>query len=119
VVVIYPRRSIERLENFQFDYLLSLPTVQRIYLDELESEEPNLGLGVVKLIMEQERTALGRAKGLIEQAKQELTDDVIREKLIDLIKTIFVYKLPEKSRKEIEAMFCLSELKQTRVYHCC
>jgi len=116
VVVIYPRRSTERLENFQFDYLLSLPTVQRIYLDELESEEPNLGLGVVKLIMEQERTALGRAKGLIEQAKQELTDDVIREKLIDLIKTIFVYKLPEKSRKEIEAMFGLSELKQTRVY---
>ena len=116
VVVIYPRRSTERLENFQFAYLLSLPTVQRIYLDELESEEPNLGLGVVKLIMEQERTALGRAKGLIEQAKQELTDDVVTEKLIDLIKTIFVYKLPEKSRKEIEAMFGLSELKQTKVY---
>ncbi len=66
--------------------------------------------------MELQRTALGRAKGLIEQAKQELTDDVVREKLIDLIKTIFVYKLPEKNRKEIEAMFGLSELKQTKVY---
>ena len=109
VVVIYPRRSIE-------SYLLSLPTVRRIYLDELEEKEPNLGLGVVKLIMERERTALSRAKGLIQQAKQELTDEVVRDKLIDLIKTIFVYKLPEKSRKEIEAMFGLSELKQTKVY---
>ena len=116
VVVIYPRRSTESLENVQFDYLLDLPTVRRIYLDELESEEPNLGLGVVKLIMERERTALGKAKGLIQQAKQELTDEVVQEKLIDLIKTIFVYKLPEKSRKEIEAMFGLSELKQTKVY---
>jgi len=90
--------------------------VQRIYLNELESEEPNLGLGVVKLIMEKEQKALSQAKGLIEQAKEELTDEAVREKLIDLIKTIFVYKLPENSREEIEAMFGLSELKQTLVY---
>ena len=90
--------------------------MQRIYLNELESEEPNLGLGVVKLIMEKEQKALSQAKGLIEQAKEELTDEAVREKLIDLIKTIFVYKLPEKSREEIEAMFGLSELKQTKVY---
>ncbi len=116
VVVIYPRRSTERLDNDQFSRLLSLATVQRIYLNELESEEPNLGLGVVKLIMEKEQKALSQAKGLIEQAKEELTDEAVREKLIDLIKTIFVYKLPEKSREEIEAMFGLSELKQTKVY---
>ncbi|MFN7524565.1 MAG: Rpn family recombination-promoting nuclease/putative transposase, partial [Dolichospermum sp.] len=36
--------------------------------------------------------------------------------LINLIETIIVYKLPKKSRKEIEAMLGLSELKQTRVY---
>ena len=80
--IIYPRRSTERLNKDQFSELLSLPTVRRIYLNELESEEPNLGLGVVKLIMEKGQKALSQAKGLIEQAKEELTDEAVREKLI-------------------------------------
>jgi predicted transposase/invertase (TIGR01784 family) len=33
-----------------------------------------------------------------------------------VIETILVYKFPKMSREEIEAMFGLSELKQTRVY---
>jgi len=36
--------------------------------------------------------------------------------LIELLETIMVYKLPNKGREEIEAMFGLSELKQTKVY---
>ena len=116
VVVIYPRRSTERLENFQFADLLDLSRVRRIYLNELEEEEPSLAVGVVKLIMSSDRKALERAKGLIQQVKEELTDEVVREKLIDLIKTIFVYKLPNKSRQEIEAMFGLNEIQQTKVY---
>ncbi|MGB3419156.1 MAG: Rpn family recombination-promoting nuclease/putative transposase, partial [Dolichospermum sp.] len=49
-------------------------------------------------------------------ANQQLTDTKIKRDLINLIETIIVYKLPKKSRKEIEAMLGLSELKQTRVY---
>jgi len=33
-----------------------------------------------------------------------------------LIETILVYKFPTMDRQEIEAMFGISELKQTRVY---
>ena len=47
---------------------------------------------------------------------QQLTDATIKRDLINLIETIIVYKLPKKSREEIEAMLGLSELKQTRVY---
>jgi predicted transposase YdaD len=36
--------------------------------------------------------------------------------VIDLVERIVVYKFPQKSREEIEAMFELSDLKQTRVY---
>jgi len=32
------------------------------------------------------------------------------------VERIVVYKFPQKSREEIEAMFELSDLKQTRVY---
>lgn len=91
-----------------------LQRVTRIYLDELG--ESSLGVGVVKLVIETEESAPALAKRLIAQANQQLTDTKIKRDLINLIETIIVYKLPKKSRKEIEAMLGLSELKQTRVY---
>ncbi|MBD0344865.1 MAG: Rpn family recombination-promoting nuclease/putative transposase [Coleofasciculus sp. Co-bin14] len=117
VVVIYPSRSIEREQTLQFGEILALNRVRRIYLDELgETFESSLGVGVVKLVIEPEETAGELARRLIEQARQQLIDEATKRDLIDLIETIIVYKLPQKSREEIEAMLGLSELKQTKVY---
>ncbi len=117
MVAIYPTRNVERSENRHFSYLLAAPQVRRIYLDELDSEaNSSLGVGVVKLIIEGEETVAEKARWLIEQAKQQLVDEVVKANLIELIETIIVYKLPEKSREEIEAMLGLSELRQTKVY---
>ncbi|PSB01324.1 Rpn family recombination-promoting nuclease/putative transposase [Merismopedia glauca] len=122
VVVIYPNRSIEREEILQFNELLTSNRVQRIYLDELGEEgAASLGVGVVKLIIEDDKSVVEKAKVLVEQTKQQLTEPIVQRNLIDLIETIIIYtiiiyKLPHKSREEIEAMFGLSELKQTKVY---
>lgn len=117
VVVIYPTRSVEREQSLHFGKLLTLDGVRRIYLDELgEAAELSLGVGVVKLVIEGEETAPELARRLIEQARQQLSTVATRRDLIDLIETIIVYKLPQKSREEIEAMLGLSELKQTKVY---
>ncbi|MFM6009849.1 MAG: Rpn family recombination-promoting nuclease/putative transposase [Dolichospermum sp.] len=113
-VIIYPSRNIEREQNLQFGEILLLERVTRIYLDELG--ESSLGVGVVKLVIETEKAAPALARRLIAQANQQLTDNKIKRDLINLIETIIVYKLPKKSRKEIEPMLGLSELKQTRVY---
>ncbi|MFM6023910.1 MAG: Rpn family recombination-promoting nuclease/putative transposase, partial [Dolichospermum sp.] len=104
----------EREQNLQFGEILLLERVTRIYLDELG--ESSLGVGVVKLVIETEKAAPALARRLIAQANQQLTDNKIKRDLINLIETIIVYKLPKKSRKEIEPMLGLSELKQTRVY---
>lgn len=91
--------------------------MQRIYLDELgDAADSSIGVGVVKLVVEPQQTAPALAKRLIEQAKQQLANDTTKRDIIDLIETIIVYKLPQKSREEIEAMLGLSELKQTKVY---
>ncbi|ABA23870.1 conserved hypothetical protein [Trichormus variabilis ATCC 29413] len=117
VVVIYPSRGIERQQTIHFDEILVLNRVKRIYLDELgEVAETSLGVGVVKLVIETEDTAPVLARQLIAQAKQQLTDVTAKRDLINLIETIIVYKLPQKSREEIEAMLGLNELKQSRVY---
>ncbi|MEQ9367613.1 MAG: Rpn family recombination-promoting nuclease/putative transposase [Coleofasciculus chthonoplastes F3-SA18-01] len=115
VVVIYPTRRIEREQPLQFRELFS--RVQRIYLDELgDVASDSLGVKIVKLVMETEQTAPEMARQLIDQAQVEITDETRKRDLIDLIETIIVYKLPQKSRQEIEAMLGLSELKQTKVY---
>ncbi len=117
IVVIYPSRSIERKQNHQFGDLLALNQVQRIYLDELEeTTSSSLGIEVVKLVIEPESEAVNRAKSLICQAKEEIIEQNIQQDLIDLIATIIIYKLPQKTRKEIEAMLGLSGLKETKVY---
>ena len=81
-----------------------------------ETATCSLGVGVVKLVIEPENQAINFVKSLIYQVKQEITEPKIQQDLIDLIETIIVYKLPQKTRKEIEAMLGLSELKKTKVY---
>ncbi|MCL1468752.1 Rpn family recombination-promoting nuclease/putative transposase [Argonema galeatum] len=56
------------------------------------------------------------ARELARQAETEIPNATIRKSLIDLLETIIVYKLPQKSREEIAAMFELSDLKKTRFY---
>jgi predicted transposase/invertase (TIGR01784 family) len=117
IVIIYPTRSIEREETLQFGDILALERVTRIYLDELEEERNNsLGIKIVKLIIESNQTIEKKVRILVDQARQQLTDETVRLNLINLLEVIMVYKLPNKSREEIAAMFGLSDLQKTRFY---
>ncbi|NEO25346.1 MAG: Rpn family recombination-promoting nuclease/putative transposase, partial [Kamptonema sp. SIO4C4] len=116
VVVIYPKRSIERGIPHQFRELLNLSRVTRIYLNELETSEDNLGASLIKLVVESEAEALESAKRLINKAQDILSSAPIQRDIIDLIETIVVYKLPQASREEIAEMLGLTDLKQTRFY---
>ncbi|MEG4117137.1 Rpn family recombination-promoting nuclease/putative transposase [Microcoleus sp. N9_B4] len=117
VVVIYPNRRIEHEQMLQFQELLTSQRVQRIYLDELpEAADRSLGVKVVKLVIEPAETAAEQARQSIAMARQQLSDPTVLRDLINLIETIIVYKLPQKSREEIAAMLNLSELRQTRFY---
>ncbi|MFM6439204.1 MAG: Rpn family recombination-promoting nuclease/putative transposase, partial [Microcystis panniformis] len=117
IVVIYPHRGVEREQSLHFGEILNLSSVRRIYLDELlHRDNPSLGIGVIKLVVESETAAVRTAQTLIERTREEIIDQSSQRQLINLIESIIIYKLPQKSREEIEAMFGLSDLKQTRVY---
>jgi len=53
---------------------------------------------------------------LINKAKEELTDTLTQRKVIEFIETIVIYKFPNLSREDIEAMLDLNLLKETKVY---
>ncbi len=117
MVVIYPSRKIERKHSIHFRNLLNLEEVSIIYLNELgEETKDSLGIGMINLVVESEKKAVPQAKELIEKAQNQLSDEGTKRQLIDLIESIIVYKFPQKSREEIEAMFELADLKQTKVY---
>ncbi|MDJ0509193.1 MAG: Rpn family recombination-promoting nuclease/putative transposase [Crocosphaera sp.] len=117
IVIIYPNRKVEREQSLHFGDFLQLPSVTRIYLDELgKVAENSLGVGIINLVVESEQESISQAKQLITTAQNQLTDEKIQQQLIALIETIIVYKFPQKTREEITAMFELSDLKKTRFY---
>jgi predicted transposase/invertase (TIGR01784 family) len=91
--------------------------VRRIYLDELgEVSEQSIGVGIVKLVVEMKKKAVNLAKELFNRANQEIVDEALRKGVVALIERIILYKLPELTPKELEAMFGLDELKKTRYF---
>ena len=109
-VAIFAKRSIEHEVPKQFRALFAAGHIARIYLDELpESESPSLGL--VKLIVAPKRETIALAQQLADRVGQG-----DRERMIEFIETVLLYKFPQMTREEVEAMFTLSDLKKTRVY---
>lgn len=116
-VAVFAKRSLDPGVPMQYRGLLMSQQVTFVYLDELdETANTSLGLGIVQLVVEEEATVNEQARQLLEKAQQELEDVALRQKVLELIETILVYKLTNLSREEIEAMFGLSELKQTRYF---
>ena len=115
-VVIYPNRRVEKENIERYRELLQETRVQRIYLEELaESPPDSLGLATLELVSLPEAQVINRGRELIVRVRETGVENRQQE-LLELIETILIYKLPQITRKEIEAMFSLSELRQTRVF---
>jgi predicted transposase/invertase (TIGR01784 family) len=116
-LLIYPRRSLQPKSSRLFKELLVRERVHQVFLDELETvDHLPLGLGLAKLVVEPEKSAPEKARRLIERARTEEDVGLSMQAIIEFVETIIVYKFTHLSRKEIEEMLGLSELKNTRVY---
>ncbi|MEO0843132.1 MAG: Rpn family recombination-promoting nuclease/putative transposase [Cyanobacteria bacterium J06643_5] len=116
-IVIYPSRSVDTADINHYREFFQSGRVNVIYLDELgETASLPVGIATIKLIIEDENTAIVAARDLIARTQQQISNQPQQRQLLELIETILVYKFPRMNRKEIEKMFGLSDLKQTRVY---
>ena len=115
-IVIFDRRSNDVKIPARYREIAE-QRLQRIYLDEIAQEEQfDIGIGILKLVVEPEKGAGELARNLISRSKQEVVDSQNQKQLQELIKTIIIYKFPKLSYEEIETMLNLQEIKQTRVY---
>lgn len=116
-VVIYPNRSVDTGNISPYQEFFASQRVRQIYLNELGNEtEQSIGISTIKLVVLAEAGVVEQARSLIDRIRQEITDELQQRKFLELLETLLFYKLPNLSREEIEAVFGLSELKQTRVY---
>jgi len=116
-IVIYPTRSLDTADINNYSEFFTSQRISRIYLDELgETASLPIGIATIKLIIEEEDKAIIAARELINRTQQEIHSELQQRQLLELVETILVYKFPTMSRKEIESMFSLSDLKQTKVY---
>jgi len=116
-VVLYPTRNLDVKDIKHYHEFFASQRVNRIYLDELgEAASLPIGIATIKLVIEDEDTAIAQARELINRTRLETNSELQQQQLLQLIETILIYKFPRISREEIEAMFGLSDIKQTRVY---
>ena len=114
-VALFAQRNFEikSLTLYQQE-LIDSGRIIRVYLDELPSG--SIGVGLIQLIFAQESQAPSLVQQLLARAKTEIPDPWVTRGIIDLLETVLVSKFATLSRQEIQSMFLLSDIKQTRVY---
>ncbi|QYX30575.1 DUF2887 domain-containing protein [Sphaerospermopsis torques-reginae] len=114
-VALFAKRSldVELLTNYQQE-LVNSGRIKRIYLDEIPSG--SIGMGLIELIVSKENQAPELVKNLMQRTKTEISNDSEREGIIELLETVLLSKFSQLTRQEIEAMFLVNDIKQTRVY---
>jgi len=116
-VVIYAQRSLEPAIIKGYEVLFAQNLIQIIYLDEIaQTEQNSIGLGIIDLVVGKEETAVEKVKSLTETTRRTIPDLSLQIDVIELIERIIIYKFPDYSSKELEAMFGLAEWKQTQFY---
>jgi predicted transposase/invertase (TIGR01784 family) len=114
-VALFAKRSLDvgELTAYQQE-LINSGRIKRIYLDELPPG--SIGMGLIELIVSQEAQAPELVKTLLDRTKTEVENDREKQGIIELLETVLLSKFSQLSRQEIEAMFLVSDIKQTRVY---
>ncbi|MTJ40259.1 Rpn family recombination-promoting nuclease/putative transposase [Dolichospermum sp. UHCC 0406] len=114
-VALFAKRSLDvgELTAYQQEFINS-GRIKRIYLDELPPG--SIGMGLIELIVSKEAQAPELVKALLDRTKTEVENDREKQGIIELLETVLLSKFSQLSRQEIEAMFLVSDIKQTRVY---
>ncbi len=116
-MVLFKSRSIEPTakQRKSIQPLLDSPLVKVIYLNELTvNENSSLGVQIIGLVVAKKRQFLATATELIDRVKNSLPTEPTRLELLNLLEAIIIAKLPKLSRRELEIMFGVEDLRNTR-----
>jgi predicted transposase/invertase (TIGR01784 family) len=115
-IILFAKRSLEPQDTTTHRALLNSNQIQRIYLDELDTNTSQpIGIQLMQLVIAPDHQTADQAKQLIQHIQTQTTEPFTKKDIIELITTITVYKFTHLSRQEVEAMIGV-RLEETRVY---
>ncbi|WP_017293277.1 Rpn family recombination-promoting nuclease/putative transposase [Geminocystis herdmanii] len=116
-VALFSTRKLDLGLPRQYQGLLDNGQIKIFYLDELEiSETSSIELEIVSLIVGKDSEAIPKAQKAVTKSQQTIDNANEQRKILELIQTVLVYKLNQLTREEIESMFTLDDLRQTRYF---
>lgn len=116
-VALFSTRKLDLGLPLQYQGLFDNGQIKIFYLDELEiSETSSVELEIISLIVGKDSEAIPKAKKAVTKSQQIIDNANEQRKILELIQTVLVYKLNQLTREEIEAMFTLDDLRQTRYF---
>jgi predicted transposase/invertase (TIGR01784 family) len=112
IVAIFAKPSLEPTEitNFQQELIQSGRLV-RVYLNQLKTET-SIGIAIIQLITSSSQDA----SQLVTEIKAKISSQPLSRDMMELIEMVLLYKFKNLNRQEIQDMFTLSDLKQTKFY---
>ncbi len=116
-VVIYPNRVMEQKNLRPYRCLVESDQLVRVFLDELPPAPPDqYEMGILELIAAKPAVAMIKAQELVPRLRNSNRSAVFRRQLVAFIETVILYQFPKMSRKEIEKMLQVSDVRETRVF---
>jgi predicted transposase/invertase (TIGR01784 family) len=118
-VILFTNRRHDRGVPIHYQEFVVSQRLQRVYLDELPPEMGDLSLemGLLQLMGLKNNEAPDRAREILHQTYQQTSDVAERQRVLEWITTVFVYKFTNLSREEIAAMLGVTrEIRDTQFY---
>ena len=114
-VAIFPRRSLEPKNQHRHRNFIQGDQFQVVYLEDfLGVTSEQLGIQIMQIIVSKPKDTDMYLQKIVKQLQGKT--DFQTQAIMELVGTVMVYKFPKMSREAIEAMFTVSDLKQTKVY---
>ena len=117
VRVIFAERLMDPGLPTEFEGFFTEGVLERYYLEDLIGQEDlPVELEMIRLIVTPEAEAAEQAHRVLRRAREETEPGSRRREMVESAETVIVYKFPHLSREELEHMFDMIDLKDTRYY---
>lgn len=114
-VVLFGRRSMDPGIPQSYRAFEASGQVQRFYLKE-RSADGSLASAVLALLGTPKRGLKAKVEELLPQMQAESLDPGRRRQIMEMVETVLISRFPKMTRQEIEAMFNIKSLRNTRVF---
>ena len=116
-IVFFPNHAADTGVHRHYREFFESGRLQRVYLSDLpHAALEKFPLNLLQIIVASKRKVLPMAEKIIRQLPEQVPDEKRQELIVELLTNLLVSKLPEMTRKEIEKMFELEDVKKSRFY---